>query len=97
MQMGNVADFGHNRGARPIFARAPKGCVLLPYWEGKAASSVTVIGSPACTVILYCEKIGFFCLKILKKNAATVYGREVRVPPAGVFEDKRNGGCLRNA
>lgn len=42
--------------------------MLLPYREGKAASSVTAIGAPACTVDVLCESFSFFCLKILKKT-----------------------------
>ena len=43
--------------------------MLLPYREGKTASSVTAIGSPACTVNVVCDSFGFFCLKILKKTS----------------------------
>lgn len=70
-------------GARPLFARAPKGRSLLPYKEGKAASSFTVIGSPACTVFRKYAPIRFFVLKILNKFS---------MPSARVFGEQRNQG-----
>ena len=71
------------RGARPLFAHAPEGLVLLPYREGKAASSFMAIGSPACTVSKQCDSKGFFVLKILKEK--------ISMPSARVFGEQRNG------
>ena len=82
---GPASSAGRLRGrrdARPSFARTPESGSLLPYREGKAASSVTAIGSPACTASLVCDSFGFFCLKILKK---------IPMPSARVLWDKRNG------
>ncbi|WP_069298850.1 hypothetical protein [Neptunicoccus sediminis] len=81
-----------DRDARPLFARAPAILTLLPYREGKAASTFTAIGSPACTAESFCDRNGFNVLKILKENFAGL-GR--RTPPAGVFGGtlKREGVC----
>jgi hypothetical protein len=82
-----VAKMSALRGARPLFARAPESISLLPYREGKAASSFTAIGSPACTVFKQCDSKGFFVLKILKEKLS--------MPSARVFVEQRNGeGCF---
>jgi hypothetical protein len=70
------------QGARPLFARAPESVSLLPYREGKAASTFTAIGSSACTVGLVCDSFSFFCLNIIKEK--------VSMPSARVFMDKRS-------
>lgn len=76
-----------DRDARPLFAHAPAIVTLLPYREGKAVSTFTAIGSPACAAGPVCNGNGFNVLKILKRNPVMAKGG---TPPAGVF-----GGTLK--
>ena len=82
----------HDRGARPSFARAPEARMLLPYREGKAASTFTAIGAPACTAFKLCGPNSFNVLNILKKLPTTRAGLTGGAPPAGVFWGTLNAG-----
>jgi hypothetical protein len=75
------------RDARPSFARTPESGSLLPYREGKAASTFTAIGSSACTAESECASNSFNVLKI-PKNLYSKFS----VPPAAVFAGTLKGG-----
>jgi hypothetical protein len=92
MPMGEpVAIFSSFEDARPSFARIPKSGSLLPYREGKAASTFTVIGSSACSAFEVCDSNGFNVLKIPENSEANF-----KVPSAKVFAGtlKQREACL---